>query len=489
MKGLFYTLLCALLVVSINSCKKDKTTTQNQPPAGSIQLWSNVQVIDSTQWILHSISNGAYYFSFTPNTPNINVKPGDILIGATNGGYIIKVTSASIVGGYYAIRFTGATMADVFKSGTFSFQIPLNDPNQSTTGVIRHFSNYAIYHSPAYSLTLVSSDFSIAPNFTCSFSFDSSGLTNFQMATTNTSAKDSLSIRALGRTPGWNLDSALTKFAITSTNWVQTYDHKNVPVVMQLSYSLHAITKGTNYQDTVDTRASWFSNNAFTDGLKYSGGTWQGIHNSVATNTVSFDTSSKPKNTGVIISLESQITSRFYNVSGPSIISGVTGTLTQHYQSPKAFDRGTGESNINIVSQAAGAIFGRGLGSFSQTWGSDSVIFQTPYQLSKISGDGQTGNIIITTLPNPLVVRVTDSDGNPVTNAIVTFSVPNGSGFGSFNGTGSTNVVVPADQNGLSQVTFKLGQHQGNDTISAIVNNGLGQPINGAPIKFIERGQ
>ena len=488
MKGLFYTLLCALLVVSVNSCKKDKTTTQNQPPAGSIQLWSNVHVVDSTQWILHSSTNGNYYYYFTPTTPNINVKVGDILVGATNGGYIVKVLSATVSGGYYLIRTTKATMADVFKSGTFSFQIPLNDPSQSGVGFSRSFTNYSISNQAGFNLSLVKAQFSIAPSLNCSFLFDSSGLRDFQMATTNTSAKDSLSIEALGKASyGWSKDTTLAKFDVNSIIWVQTFDHINVPVVVQLNYSLHVYSAGIPSLDTVDTRAAWLSHYAFTGGLKYTGGSWQGIHTSVATNTVSFDTASKLKFTSINFSFKSFITSKFYTISGPTITTGVTGSLTQHFISARAFDRGTSESNINIIDQSSGAVFGRGLPGFTQTWGSDTIVFQTPGLISKISGDGQTAHII-TTLPNPIVVRVTDTFGNPVTNAVVTFSVPSLSGYGSFNGSGSTSYDVPSDANGLAQVNFKLGPHQGNDTISATVINGQNHPINGAPVKFIEIG-
>ncbi len=90
-------------------------------------------------------------------------------------------------------------------------------------------------------------------------------------------------------------------------------------------------------------------------------------------------------------------------------------------------------------------------------------------QIEIVSGQQQTG-IVGTTLPDPLVVRVTDSLGDIATEALVTFSVVTGDGQVN----GATNVNLLTDANGHAQVTFILGTQAGqsNHQVKAELSNG-----------------
>ena len=88
---------------------------------------------------------------------------------------------------------------------------------------------------------------------------------------------------------------------------------------------------------------------------------------------------------------------------------------------------------VASVSQS-GLVTARGGGSaqITATAGSASAsaqvtVSQTPAQLQKVSGDGQSGPAG-TTLSAPLVVQVNDSRGNPIPNAAVIFTVSEGDG-------------------------------------------------------------
>ncbi len=95
------------------------------------------------------------------------------------------------------------------------------------------------------------------------------------------------------------------------------------------------------------------------------------------------------------------------------------------------------------------------------------IVIQLPNALAKSSGDIQTG-IVGTALANPLVVKVTDQNGNPIkgvpvswTSAAGTFSIPYGT----------------TDANGLMSVTFTIaGGTTGAKTAVATVQT-LGGPI------------
>jgi hypothetical protein len=81
---------------------------------------------------------------------------------------------------------------------------------------------------------------------------------------------------------------------------------------------------------------------------------------------------------------------------------------------------------------------------------------QTP-MLQYVSGASQTGSSG-GFVSSPLVVSVTDTNGNPLYNAPVTFAVTSGSGFVQVSSTAAASgtLTVLADQSGNAQVFFKL---------------------------------
>ncbi len=78
-----------------------------------------------------------------------------------------------------------------------------------------------------------------------------------------------------------------------------------------------------------------------------------------------------------------------------------------------------------------------------------------PPTLSIVSGTNQIGSPG-GFVPAPLVVAVTDSDGNPIVDAPVTFSVTSGTLQTSSGGTPGTSVIAFTDKNGIAQIFFQL---------------------------------
>ena len=83
---------------------------------------------------------------------------------------------------------------------------------------------------------------------------------------------------------------------------------------------------------------------------------------------------------------------------------------------------------------------------------------RTPTMLEKISGDNQPG-LSITSLPNPLVVKVTDQNGFALEEVAVTFTVT--AGGGTLSATRTTT-----DENGRAESTFTLGPNLGTHTVN-----------------------
>jgi hypothetical protein len=82
-----------------------------------------------------------------------------------------------------------------------------------------------------------------------------------------------------------------------------------------------------------------------------------------------------------------------------------------------------------------------------------------------VSGsDNQVGTVGLA-LPNPIVVHVTDRNGNSIANSIVVWNVV--SGGGSLSASASTT-----DANGDASVTWTLGPTVGTQTMRATISSG-----------------
>ena len=113
----------------------------------------------------------------------------------------------------------------------------------------------------------------------------------------------------------------------------------------------------------------------------------------------------------------------------------------------------------------------------------DTVILAVqpvPATLAAVSGSGQTGTVgkpAATTLAQPLVVRVTATDGLPVQGVAVSFAATSGSGS-----------VAPAaattDANGLAQTSWTLGTTVGAQTVTV-----TSASLAGSPMTFGATGQ
>lgn len=103
---------------------------------------------------------------------------------------------------------------------------------------------------------------------------------------------------------------------------------------------------------------------------------------------------------------------------------------------------------------------------------SDRVTVSIQLRASAIaaqSGSGQTA-LAGTTLPNPLVVKVTAEDGMPVADVPVAFAVSAGGGS-------VTTTNTTTDGSGVAQTTWTLGSAVGNQTVRATASGLTGSPV------------
>jgi len=100
--------------------------------------------------------------------------------------------------------------------------------------------------------------------------------------------------------------------------------------------------------------------------------------------------------------------------------------------------------------------------------------------LALVSGNNQTG-VAGQTLANPLVVKVTNASGNPVSGTPITFAVT--AGGGTLTG-GVAQLVVNTDAEGLASVTLNLDSTPGPNNVTATAVG-----LSGSPVSFTEAGQ
>ena len=142
-------------------------------------------------------------------------------------------------------------------------------------------------------------------------------------------------------------------------------------------------------------------------------------------------------------------------------------TLGQSARTPKLPDAGRNQVKASLVESedVSVAITADGLPD-------------SPYNLHKISGDGQTG-ITANVLPTPFIVEITDKFGNPITREkpnrpTVTFTVIAGGGTLSGNGVSAT---AQLDDDGRAAILLVLGAAIGDNIVQVTADVPTGSPV------------
>jgi hypothetical protein len=130
----------------------------------------------------------------------------------------------------------------------------------------------------------------------------------------------------------------------------------------------------------------------------------------------------------------------------PTATTNSSGQASTNYTLPKTFKT----SSITITATSAGYASGK----FVET-----IVAGAPTTFSLVSGGSQSGTVG-TTLAAPIVLKLTDTYGNPVTGASVSFSQ------GTATGTFSSNPVT-TDSLGRATVSYTLPTKAGTITITA----------------------
>jgi len=438
--------------------------------SGPVIVKNNVIVIDTTQYTLVSSSSqlaaGTYVYLYKPSLAAIrhdaDLTTGNIIIGTTGDGYLRKITSSTNDAGYITLATTQASLEDVFQQGTVTFSA-----NNGTS--------YTLAHTPLAStttndLTASSGSLTFTGSAAYSLQFANGKLGAVSISSPEASVLENMILQASATGAGsFSATDTLQFTSLRTIAWADT-----IPVVITSDVTIIASVSGNSAGAFSDTFALT-SNGSMALIENYSGGAWansgsftpnQGMNASVTPGA-------QPMNTQCTVTALLRI--RLYGQTASQITVPLTFAAEGRRSTTTSdWDIAATLQNQAIITENA-AIFGN-IASDNTVLTAPVTNYATPYQVQKISGDNQTGaqgNY----LAQPLVVRITDNNGNKQAGVPVYFSVTSGGGAMSY-------YTATSDAGGYVYGYWQLGHTPGAQTITVYVRKADGSNVAGAPVTF-----
>jgi hypothetical protein len=502
-KKMKFTLLIAMflligwVVIICNSCKKEKAEIKFKDPVyiQNDSIKSNVSTINTEEAKLISdsakLSQGIYEFQFNGNTPNY--KTGDVIVGQANQGFLRKVVSASASGSTYVVQSEQATLEDLFKDAKINFQMNLSDKKAAKTqnsvlqetkinylangvhvqgnGLTYDFSNTIIYQNGPITFKISSGKVTFNPNYVFDIDISSSKINRIAFYADNADL---------------NVDCNLN---LNATQKVQLADHTEeladidkkfltwvglVPVVVVVNTKLKA-------KLTADINAEFNATAGFTDNFKitlgavYENNEWTGRYGLTPTFTSKPVAMSGTVKLSQNLTITPEVSVKLYGVAGPYCIPEMWEQFNANIASPSLDWDALLKVGINTTVGADITIFSRTLANYSKTFTIDNELWKAPAQITKISGDKQSGKVN-QTLTEPIKIKVSDNINNPLKNVVVYFTISQGGGSAN-----PTSVLT--DANGFAETIWKLGSDKSQE-LKVQVKTSDGIDISGSPLTF-----
>jgi hypothetical protein len=482
-------------------CRKSDHSSANT----RLALRPNVHIIDSTKISLlsdsTSLSQGIYEYAADTALSSINT--GDIIVGATNGGYIREIVSISNGSNEITFQTSQGTMEDVFLQGTFGFSfdtdslVSTNSPfgyeeahpkeitcsgcsRKTTQGTGYNFNlgQTSIYQNGPLSISLKNASIQLSPTWQFSFGFGLSGISAFDMECKNAMLDANFDLN-VSCSQAVNLVNQTFELGNSSRTITYTVPIDGIPVPVVVVMNLKLICSfSLNAGATINRDILLATNNSFNLGVNYSSGNWQPTYNLTPNSTITtLSQTSGQANLTLNFAITPQISFFLYNVAGPYASVSPEINARGDVGSPSLnwdFQANTWlEAALGVEIQS----LGKTIKTFGPaTWDTDTLSYITPFQINKISGDLQSGTGD-NQLSQPLVIQVVDSKGSPQSNVPVYFSVTGGAGS-------ISPSSVLSDNNGNAQALWTLGLEASSQSASASVEKADSTNIASSPLVF-----
>jgi hypothetical protein len=455
-----------------------------------------VTVVDSTNLSLQSdadeLAQGRYRFAILGNAPALDT--GTVIVGAQNGGFLRIVRQVTNSGGMLDIQTDPASLTDAVRDGELHFSgstIPSANvagvpkgvrwgaptlvdgiPGVTIVNGVISLKDVVLSGSPASGLSIRNGSITFAPTAKLDVSIGLSSITRFEASIGGSITLDAdlvLGLQgALSATPDPIIIAGTQQPFLSSIGPLLVYGR--LVTTFSLVPSLEA-----QGQATVQTGLT--ATGTLNLGAKYENGSWQ----SLSGPSTSLNVKPLTATIGgrVVARFGVKVESRLllYETVGPYLwvepyveADAVVDLLQNSWNTScvSAITAGVGIS-VKIFSHVL-ADFNASNDFLRSTWPicARSGTLVVPGTITAVSGNNQTAGAG-SRLPNPLVVQVVSSAGQPVPGAAVTFATPDG---------GSVQPVVAfTDLTGLAQSNWTLSSAPGSQRATASVAGYVGSPV------------
>jgi hypothetical protein len=413
-------------------------------------------------------------FSYSPSLAAIrhdgDFAVNNIIVGTAGEGYLRKIVSVDAMAESITLNTAQASLEDVYQQGEIDFTTGFANSAISGANFSYTFNNTTLFRDANAEVSVTEGSVAVNPDWNYSIQYQNGRLNSYssicQGGTINTRCK--LNVTA----------TAATSFLITDTiktiSGSTTLMTGNVPVVITTKLYLIAHVSGTT-SGPVNQLINLNNNTSFSNGTSYSAGIW---HNNIeGTPTSSLSGSNITSGSEQIqCTLVPRMEVKIFGVPASTVsfpyhlnMNGNVSATTTNWDFNATM-------RLEPLFSENGFILSSSLSNFGNTWQADSIFYATPDKIVKVSGDMQNGTIG-QYLPQPIVVKVTDNNGNAQPGVTVGFRSITGGGAFSYSS-------LVTDATGYARGYWQLGTVPGNQTAEVTVKKADGSNVSGSPIIF-----
>jgi hypothetical protein len=448
-------------------------------------------VIDSTTLVLEPDSaaeaGGVFTFTLSPSAPTLAV--GQVIVGTQRGGFLRRVLDADTVANRLVVRTAPAALTDLVEDGgletTTRFVLaddapdaPLRQLRWGPARVVRATGPIVVRNGEIVldgttlvdradvELTISRGRVRFDPDF--AFALD---IRSREVDTLHTSVTGLLTFDADIDLSGHRTAVDIPVFEVPLLTVAKAF-YTQIgfwPVLGEARLSFTAVGQ-VGAEAAVTSTLGFTGNGTVTIGMAYDRRrtpSWTLLRSASTVFNEKPIQFSVPINAHTRLGIEAEVEVVLYRVVGPYLLANAGAQITRTLDVLGAEVRDVCTADLVGTAGIGVDIFDRELARFEATetlWEGTFCEFHYPLtpeadKLTLVDGDHQTG-VVQTELPEPLVVRVTTADGDPIPNVPVAWTILAGGGTVT-PGSASTNAT------GFAQATWQLGTALGEQRVSA----------------------
>jgi hypothetical protein len=467
----------------------DPDPDPNPDSDGELTIHDNVLVIDSALQTLDLtpalLAEGTY--RFTGSGAALEATVGTVIVGSQGGGFLRRVTAATTQGSQTTLQTEQASLDELFSGGLLTFSTSsdsLTEGRLAKSGFKYKLNEGDIHQSGELKMDISGSSISLNPKWDFLIGFGEDGTIEAQIGTKSGSfdANLVLNVKAIQAVTLPNTVKTLKRFSKTTSVKVPVKVLGRtvmipIPVVMDLEFILEY---GASISQSMSREVFYNYSTGFSLGAQYAQGQWNSFREmATPTETLTFGDDNGKADATVNMAIIPKVTFKIFGVAGPFFSLGLQEELKAEVGTPSPDWNFQADAWLRTTLGITGDILGKKLPDYFPTsWDTDKLSYRTPFTLQRTSGDNQTGTAK-RALPEPLKVRVLDSNNNPESGVKVYFTPDANNG-----------IAIPSyaltDSDGYAETSWELGS--GTNPVQKLVvtaKNADGTPIGGAPLDFV----